>query len=754
MNFKKSALASAITLATFATGAAAFDASSWEVSGFVKNETAALQGSGTFIGQQSTTSRATGYQESLNDSGDVIKFENTAKLFVNGDLTENAALHAELNFVYDTEATPNDYQGHMNYSQNDYLRELYVDTMVGDTEVRVGKQQVVWGTADGIKLLDIINPTDYREFAQNTMEDSRIPVWMIKADTFVGDTGSLQFIVSQREENKIAGLNASGDQGNPFIMKGVDSITGKVNGFLNVTPALAKVATTFNGAAANGGFRTSPTTSSNSLANFTGMTVDQFGGNDTSLGATYGYMVVSNKLYTYGQTDGTTTYAGGSWTGAADGVYLLDSYANGGGSTSGNYNGYVTNLIDSSSAWAPASANSAFEYMPMTTFATFNTLSGATSRYLKDYPDDASANMGFRFKNSLDNGLNYSVNYFYHYDSNPYIDLSWRDASSGEKLTTQYIQGGYNNPGAVTNALPVTQTPGSAATVRGTELTAATLPTSLNTMTSAMCSATWGGSTMDPYCVGQAYDAVTVMLKDSSGNYYGEKTWDGLGNSNSSYSDVELRFEEKLNRIHSLGAALDYTVDSESLGGVVLRGEFLYNKDEMSPVIDKRVLAYGDLAGALRMEKGDTFKYVLGADITVLTNMLVSGQFIQFRNLDYVEENRTCTTVMGATIDCSRYTGDMATLHMTNGMQKAYENKEFYSLFFSKPFGANQLGRWNNIFMFEEGGGKWNRFDVEYSFSDELVGSFELNNYWGDTNTQFGQMEDSSNIQVGLKYLF
>jgi len=85
-------LASAITLATFATGAAAFDASSWEVSGFVKNETAALQGSGTFHGQQSTTSEATGYQSSLNDSGDVIKFENTAKLFVNGDLTENAFL--------------------------------------------------------------------------------------------------------------------------------------------------------------------------------------------------------------------------------------------------------------------------------------------------------------------------------------------------------------------------------------------------------------------------------------------------------------------------------------------------------------------------------------------------------------------------------------------------------------------------------------------------------------------------------------
>jgi hypothetical protein len=763
MNFKKSALASAITLATFATGAAAFDASSWEVSGFVKNETAALQGSGTFHGQQSTTSRATGYQESLNDSGDVIKFENTAKLFVNGDLTENAALHAELNFVYDTEATPNDYQGHMNYSQNDYLRELYVDTMIGDTEVRVGKQQVVWGTADGIKLLDIINPTDYREFAQNTMEDSRIPIWMVKTDTPVGDAGSFQFVLSQAEENKIAGLNASGDQGNPFIMKGVDSITGKVNGFLNVTPALGAVAGTFDTYAQGGAFETGPANTgygasnitSSSLAPFASLTVDGFAGNVTSLGSTYGYTSTGSAFYSAGQS-------GFNASSRSDGITLMDGIAQG-------TNSYVTNLTDSSTAWAPATANSAFEFMPMATFATFNTFSGATSKYVRDYPSDSSSNYGFRFKNSLDNGFNFSVNYFRHYDSNPYIDLSWRDASTGERLEAVYVEGGEQYSG-----LPYIAGSG----IQGTVRTADTLGTSITsfgayatdstTQAQAAAMATYynaagsgtGTSTAAdwaPYVAGGAKNATTVLLRDAAtqSNYYGSRAWDGTSSANTTaYQDPELRFTEKLNRIHSLGASFDYTVDSESLGGVVLRGEFLYNKDEMSPVIDKRVLAIGDLAGALRMQKGDTFKYVLGADITVLTNMLVSGQFIQMRNLDYVEENRTCTTQFGATIDCSRYTGDMATLHMSNGLQKAEENKEFYSLFFSKPFGPNQLGRWNNIFMFEEGGGKWNRFDVEYSFSDELVGSFELNNYWGDANTQFGQMEDSSNIQVGLKYLF
>jgi hypothetical protein len=735
MNFQKSALASAITLATFATTAAAFDASSWEVSGFVKNETAALQKDGTFIGQR-TSMIDTGDK---NDSGDVIKFENTAKLFVNGDLTENAALHAELNFVYDTEATPNDYQGHMNYSQNDYLRELYVDTMVGDTEVRVGKQQVVWGTADGIKLLDIINPTDYREFAQNTMEDSRIPIWMIKTDTYVGDTGSLQFIVSQAEENKIAGLNASGDQGNPYIMKGVDSITGKVNGFLNVVPALAKVANSFSAAAYGTMFGNQ---SQGGLSGFTGTSVDGF---SSSTIENYGSYVVMPGLSTAANNSQVNYGAGGT---EMAGYLLLNNIAQNGitGLTS-NGNNNVTNLMDvtgssyTDTTWNPDAATSAFEFMPNATFATFNTFSGATSRYVRDYPSDTAANAGFRFKDSTESGLNYSLNFFRHYSANPSITMSWNDATTGEELTVQ--RASYADEWHSANA---------AAGQDGN-------PDYVDTTSSL---------TVDQ--IPNSFGLITVLAKNSAGEYYGDYSPNPFDGVSMSSNPVEMRFTERLHRVNSFGGSFDYTVDSESLGGVVLRGEFLYDKDDKQPVVDKRLLAIGDLTNALTMQEADYFKYVLGADVTVLTNMLVSGQFIQFRNLDYVEENRSCTTqgdlmvaaggsltTYGAnsrSFDCSKYTGDMATLHMTNGMQKAYENKEFYSLFLSKPFGPNQLGRWNNIFMFEEGGGKWNRFDVEYSFSDELVGSFELNNYWGDANTQFGQMEDSSNIQVGLKYLF
>jgi hypothetical protein len=91
---------------------------------------------------------------------------------------------------------------------------------------------------------------------------------------------------------------------------------------------------------------------------------------------------------------------------------------------------------------------------------------------------------------------------------------------------------------------------------------------------------------------------------------------------------------------------------------------------------------------------------------------------------------------------------------MSNGFNKATEDKNFYSLFFSKPFGASGEHRWNNITMYEENGGKWNRLDAEFSIDDDTQATVEYNKYWGDENTQFGQLEASSNIQFGVKYSF
>ena len=684
-------IALATTLAV-ATPSQAREFGGVEVTTHLKNETAVFVRDGQRTGQATSV-----LDRSEDNAGDLMKFENSAKMFFNGDLGDSATWHGELNLIYDAKGVNSDYKGHRSYTQHDYLRELYVDTSAADWDLRLGKQQVVWGTADGIKLLDIINPTDFRELNQNTFEDSRIPIWMVNAERNIGERGNIQLILSQVEENKIPGLNPRSDSGHPFLMKGVDTISGRVNGFYYIAPALASTASSFNLFAAGGAFGPSPS----GLVPFGGLTVDGFAASPGLPGGT-GSGDSDLNMVAQGGTDFTP--------------FTGDPYEN----------NYVTKLLNidgplpTDVIWNPTNPKSAFEYMANATFATFNTftgfdgsgtLLGSQTTWSRDYPPDANANAGFRFRNYTDAGLNYSLNYFYHHSANPDVNLSWHDANTGEELIVQRAPTG---PGGVPDvSTDLSRDDALASTLAGTP--------------------------------------VTILVNNGT-DYYGgfdPRAFDGtLG-----LGAPTLRFTESLHRVHSLGASFDYALDTD-IAPFVLRGEFLYDRDDRQPVVDRYLLSIGDLTNALRMEEADYFKYVLGVDVTVMTNLLVSGQFIQFRNLDFVNQSASCVTQAGNTVDCSKYTGDLATLSLSNGMNKAYKNKEFYSLFFSKPFGEAQLGRWNNITIYEEGGGWWNRFDVEYSFSDQLLVTGELNLYFGDEDTTFGQFENSSNLQVGMKYIF
>ena len=685
-----------------------------DISAELKNETAVFARSGQMTGQARTT-----LDDRENDAGDLMKFENSARIFVNGEVGEESSWHAELRPVWDTEGVDGDYRGHENYTQNDYLRELYVDTNSFGWDFRVGKQQVVWGTADGIKLLDIVNPTDFRELNQNAFEDSRIPIWMINAERYIGDRGNIQLILSQAETNKVPGLWTQNDgsdrsttshdpttnsytfagrgqiegqdRDHPFILNGVDVITGGVNGFFNIGSSFAGVTNTFS----QGGFL-SPGGSGTPAPGNPGaefFTVDGF---------------VSNPA---GYAD--CSLSGGP--GAVSGEACLEFFTE-------LTNADVTNLIDGKKTasgtglfgsdidpaggnWNVARPNSAWEHFPNATFATFNAYVGMTTEYRRDYDDDLipeDANIGGRFRSYLDNGLNYSFNYFYGYDANPHVNIHWEDPKTGKRLKVRSYDSGTTTP--------------SGRKIRSFQI--------------------------------ENPDDPNIQY---GGNASGFAT--GMDNvAPGEGGPAKLVFVEDRNRIHNFGSSFDYATEAGDIP-LVIRGEFLYQKDVMQPVVDRGELADGNLVGGLKSEEADFFKYVVGLDATVMTNLLVSGQFIQFRNLDYVDDDCKFTTQGGNRADCSKYTGDAAVMSVENGLKQGEENKEFYSLFLSKPFGPNQLGRWNNIIIYEEGGGYWNRFDAEYTLSDELILSGEINVYFGDDETLFGQFEKSSNVQVGLKYI-
>lgn len=67
------------------------------------------------------------------------------------------------------------------------LREAYIRTAWHDWHFTLGKQQIVWGVADGLKVIDVVNPQDLREFILTDFESSRVPLWTVNVERTIKD---------------------------------------------------------------------------------------------------------------------------------------------------------------------------------------------------------------------------------------------------------------------------------------------------------------------------------------------------------------------------------------------------------------------------------------------------------------------------------------------------------------------------------------------------------------------------------------
>ncbi len=81
--------------------------------------------------------------------------------------------------------------------QENEVRELYVDVRKGPLFLRLGKQQVVWGESDGLRLADIINPLDFRwHYFLEDWQDIRQGLPMVRAIYGVTPKTDLEFVWS------------------------------------------------------------------------------------------------------------------------------------------------------------------------------------------------------------------------------------------------------------------------------------------------------------------------------------------------------------------------------------------------------------------------------------------------------------------------------------------------------------------------------------------------------------------------------
>jgi hypothetical protein len=127
------------------------------------------------------------------EDGASQKFQTTFEPRMEVDITESIRLTAIARVRADTESNLG-FTGSRTHLDTD-LREFYLDADWGGLYWRLGRQQIVWGQADGLRILDVINPQELREFILPKFEDSRIPLWITNVEILISDDWTAQLLI-------------------------------------------------------------------------------------------------------------------------------------------------------------------------------------------------------------------------------------------------------------------------------------------------------------------------------------------------------------------------------------------------------------------------------------------------------------------------------------------------------------------------------------------------------------------------------
>ncbi len=101
------------------------------------------------------------------------------------------------------------------------LRDTYLDCSIGNLDLRVGKQQIVWGEAMASFVADVVNPKDLREFILPEFEDIRIPQWSAKIEYFHNDHHIELIWIPDLEFNKLGKAGSEFEFRKPAFPDGV-----------------------------------------------------------------------------------------------------------------------------------------------------------------------------------------------------------------------------------------------------------------------------------------------------------------------------------------------------------------------------------------------------------------------------------------------------------------------------------------------------------------------------------------------------
>ncbi|MDH5543060.1 MAG: DUF1302 family protein [Nitrospinota bacterium] len=83
------------------------------------------------------------------------------------------------------------------------LREAFIEgSILKSVDLKLGRQIVVWGKSDNIRITDILNPLDNREPGMIDIEDLRLPVNMARANIYFGSWNLEAISILEKRFNK------------------------------------------------------------------------------------------------------------------------------------------------------------------------------------------------------------------------------------------------------------------------------------------------------------------------------------------------------------------------------------------------------------------------------------------------------------------------------------------------------------------------------------------------------------------------
>ena len=146
------------------------------------------------------------------------KLSDNWKLRVSGDAFYDA--------IYALRDNTNDFSQEVldDYETQLRLDDTYIQGRITNSlDLKVGRQIVVWGKSDSIRITDVINPLDNRLPGMTDIEDLRLSVGMTKFDYYIGQWNVSAMIIA---ENRIM-LEAT-PRGEYFPIDSIFSVPGGV----------------------------------------------------------------------------------------------------------------------------------------------------------------------------------------------------------------------------------------------------------------------------------------------------------------------------------------------------------------------------------------------------------------------------------------------------------------------------------------------------------------------------------------------